>query len=279
MKKFLTSAAMTALLGGSAMAADMPIKAPPMLMPSCPNCNWDGFYVGGNVGGSIGHDRTTESVSLFPPGGNAGVTNPVASQSYTQSPSGALGGFQLGWNRQFGSWVWGVEGDWDWSGQQDKSQTQNFIASSVVVAPSTLTYSDEQKISWLATVRGRLGWAQDCFLWYLTGGAAFGEVQSNYNLGVTQLVGAGTFGAAGAAGFNTTKTGWTIGGGVETALPWIGASNRWSAKLEYLYVDLGSVTNAFTTPNAIAGSNFAVSSSSNIHDHIIRVGVNYRFGG
>jgi outer membrane immunogenic protein len=279
MKKFLSSAAMTALLGGSAMAADMPIKAPPMLMPSCPNCNWDGFYIGGNVGGSIGHDRTTEAVSINP-AAPPGVTNPLASQAYTLSPAGGLGGFQLGWNRQFGSWVWGIEGDWDWSGQQDKSQVQNFIASSVVVAPATLTYSDEQKISWLATLRGRLGWAQDCFLWYLTGGAAFGEVQSSHNFAVAETVGA-TFGpAAGAAGFNTTKTGWTIGGGVETALPWLGASNRWSAKLEYLYVDLGSVSSTFIVPNpGVAGSAYTVSSSSSIHDHLIRVGVNYRFGG
>ncbi len=281
MKTFLlTSAALTALLSGSAMAADMPLKAPPIF--ACPTCNWDGFYVGANVGGSIGHDGTNESVSLIPPGGGgAGVTNPIASSGYSLSPAGVLGGGQLGWNRQFGSWVFGVEGDWDWAGQRDKLQNQNFIASSVVVAPTIFNYSDEQKISWLATARARLGWTHDCFLWFLTGGAAFGEVQSSYALSATQLVGAGVFGpAAGAASFSTTKTGWTIGGGVETSMAWLGMSNRWSTKLEYLYVDLGSVTNNFSLPGAVgSGTNYVVSSSSSIHDHIIRVGVNYRFGG
>lgn len=115
----------------------------------------------------------------------------------------------------------------------------------------------------------------------MTGGAAFGEVQSNYAFSANQLAGAGVFGpAAGAANFSTTKTGWTIGGGVETSLSWLGMSNNWSTKLEYLYVDLGSVNNNFTIPGAVgAGTNYVVSSSSSIHDHIIRVGLNYRFGG
>ena len=85
------------------------------------------------------------------------MTNPIASTSSSLSPTGVLGGLQLGYNRQFGNMVWGVEGDWSWSGQRDKLQNQNFIASSVFVAPTTLNYSDEQKVSWLSTVRGRLG--------------------------------------------------------------------------------------------------------------------------
>ena len=281
MKTFLlASAALTALLTGSAMAADMPVKAPPVF--SCPTCNWDGFYFGGNVGGSIGHDATSDFVALFPPGGGIGVTNPIASTSSSLSPTGVLGGLQLGYNRQFGNMVWGVEGDWAWSGQRDTLQNQNFIASSVVVAPTTLNYSDEQKISWLSTVRGRLGFTHDCFLWYLTGGVAFGEVQSSYAFQTTPVGAANVFGpAAGAATFSATKTGWTLGGGVETSLAWLGMSSHWSTKLEYLYVDLGSVTNTFSVPGAAAapGTIYTASSSSSIHDHIIRVGVNYRFGG
>jgi outer membrane immunogenic protein len=278
MKKFLLATAALGALAMPAMAADMapaPIYKAPVPVAVC---MWCGFYIGGNVGGSIGHDATSESASLLPPGGTAGVTNPLASTSHTLSPTGALGGVQLGWNRQIGSVVWGVEGDWAWTSQQDKLQEQNFFASSVVVAPSVLNYSDEQKISWLSTVRGRVGLTHDSFLWYVTGGAAFAEVQSNQTFGVSQIVGAGVFGpAAGAASFTATKTGWTLGGGVETSLAWLGMANNWSTKLEYLYVDLGSVTNTFSAPGALAGTNYVVSSSSHIHDNIIRFGVNYRF--
>jgi outer membrane immunogenic protein len=290
-RQFLLGAAMIISLGGSAMAADLPVKARPV--PTCPTCYWDGFYLGVNLGGGIGHDPANDSVSIFPPGvvnlgpgGVApGVTNPLASASYTHSPAGAVGGGQIGFNRQFGSWVLGAEADVDWVGQTDTFGNQNFLASSVNVAPATLTYNNQQKIDWIATLRARAGWTQDCFLWYVTGGAAFGQVESNSALSVTQTAaGTGTFGVANAAaGFSTTRTGWTVGGGVETSLARWGAPNL-SAKVEYLYVDLGNVSNSFattalgtTTPGGPA--TYTMASSSNIRDHIIRVGLNYRFGG
>ncbi len=290
-KHLLTSVALTALFGGSAMAADMPLKAPPP--PPCPICNWDGFYIGVNAGGAIAHNPATDSVSMSPTGvvnlgggGTApGVANPLASASFAHSPAGGVAGGQIGFNHQFGSWVLGAEADWDWTGQRDTLQSQNFLASSVNVAPATLAYSDQQKLDWLATVRGRVGWAQDSFLWFVTGGAAFGRVESNYALSVNQLAsGTGTFGVANAAAsFSTTRTGWTLGGGVETSLARFGAPN-WSTKIEYLYVDLGSVSNSFATTVPTAAnpggpSTYTMTSASSIHDHIVRFGVNYRFGG
>jgi outer membrane immunogenic protein len=279
MKKYiLASVGLTVLAGGSAQAADLAVKAPPPL--SCAYCEWSGFYIGANVGGAFGHNSTGNTVSLVPPGGIAGVTNPLVNSSYTLSPAGVLGGVQLGWNRQIGRIVWGAEGDWSWTGQKDTVQNQNFFASSVVVAPSALNYSDEQKLSWLATVRGRVGITHDSTLWYLTGGAAFGEVKTNQTFQVTQIVGAGVFGpAAGGASSNSTKAGWTLGGGVETSLAWLGMSNHWSARVEYLYVDLGTVTNSFTVPGALAGTTYTDTNSSKIRDNVVRFGVNYRFGG
>jgi outer membrane immunogenic protein len=72
-----------------------------------------------------------------------------------------------------------------------------------------------------------------------------------------------------------------VGGGVETSLAWFGLSNRWSGKVEYLYVDLGSISNGFAAPvvGSATGAVHAFSSSSDINDHIIRVGLNYHFGG
>ena len=281
-KHLFASAAFLMLFGSSAMAADIPVKARPA--PAlCPSCDWNGFYIGFNLGGSIGWDGTTNAIALSPNAPSAGVTNPIHALSYTQSPAGAIGGGQIGYNWQGGKWLFGIEADWDATSQRETVNSQAFLASTVVVAPASIDYSAEQKIKWLATARGRLGWTNDCFLWYVTGGAAWGKVDSNYNFQVTGLNagGATVFGTAPfAGGFSSDRFGWTIGGGVETSLAWFGAStNNWSAKLEYLYVDLGTVNNSFTVPLTTTPAAFyTFASSSHIHDHIIRVGLNYRFG-
>lgn len=286
-RQLLAGVAITALWGGSALAADMSVKAP--ALPTCPTCNWNGFYVGVNVGAGIGHDRSQDSISLTPPGDffvtSPGVLNPISSTTYSQSPAGWLGGGQAGFNWQTGHIVLGAEGDWDLARQRDNLQINNFIASGVADAPATYGYNDEEKINWLATARARLGWASGYSLAYVTGGVAWGGVESNYAFQAQSLGGIGfgqrTFTSGpGAASFSTTKTGWVIGSGVETSLGWMGANN-WSAKLEYLYVDLGTVSNSFAVP-ALASTpatTYTIGSNTHIRDNIVRVGLNYRFGG
>jgi outer membrane immunogenic protein len=170
------------------------------------------------------------------------------------------------------------------AGQRNTFTSSNFVASTIAAASANLSYRDEQKLNWLATVRPRLGWTYDCFLWYVTGGVAFGEVESNLGVSFVNTAApfATNFGSGtAAASSRTTKTGWTVGGGVETSLAWVGWSPNWSAKLEYLYVDLGSVSNSVTA--ALGGgtqpapTSATLLSSHDIRDHIIRVGVNYRF--
>jgi outer membrane immunogenic protein len=284
MHRFRSAALAAVALAGftsAASAADLPRKAP-VIAPPPVVFSWTGFYIGANIGGSIGWDSTDSVVLLSANAPSAGTTNPISSQSYKHSPAGVLGGGQIGYNWQTGNWVLGVEGDWDWANQRDTVSTDNFIASTIVVAPARLSYSDEQKIKWLATARARLGWARDTWLWYVTGGAAWGEVESNYTFQVTGLNagGATVFATApAAANSSTTKGGWTVGGVVETSLAWMGVpGNNWSAKLEYLYVDLGTVTNTFTVPlTATPAAFYTFASSSHIRDNIIRVGLNYRF--
>lgn len=265
-----------------ASAADMPVKGPVYKAPVAIPYNWTGFYVGGNIGGVIGSGKTDDAISLNPAGtfgGTApGVANPVSSISAANSPTGAIGGGQIGYNWQTGRWVLGAEGDFNWSGAKSDIQAPSFIASSVVVAPAALAYSNEEKLRWLATARARLGWADDSFLWYITGGAAWGGIKSNYTF---QGTGSATFATTPATfSANKTKLGWAIGGGVETTLGWLGASNRWSTKLEYLYVDLGTVNNSFSVPlTATPGSAYTIASSNRIQEHIVRAGLNYRFGG
>ena len=119
----------------------------------------------------------------------------------------------------------------------------------------------------------------DHWLLYATGGLAVGEIESHETFSATTTITAGSATgpvigtptiAATAASSNTTKAGWTLGGGVEWVL-----SGRWTAKLEYLYVDLGTVTNTFIG----LGSFSSLATSSHVTDNILRVGVNYRFGG
>src|SRR5206468_2743733 len=115
-----------------------------------------------------------------------------------------------------------------------------------------------------------------CFLWYVTGGAAWGRVEWSYSLQAQQLVGGGVFGTAPfAASTSATKTGWTIGGGVETKMTWLGLSDRWSSKFEYLYVDLGTITNTFSIPVAggVTPAAYTYSSSAHIRDNIVRFGI------
>jgi outer membrane immunogenic protein len=143
----------------------------------------------------------------------------------------------------------------------------------------------EQKLTDIGTARARAGVLTGNTLWYATGGFAWGTVKDSYT-----FIGSANpalFGAAAqpgpflpaAASFSSTRTGWTIGGGVETKL-----GGGWSAKLEYLYVDLGRFTHtlAIATNPAFgaAFNNGAVASAtttSHVTDNIVRVGLNYQF--
>ncbi len=138
--------------------------------------------------------------------------------------------------------------------------------------PAARRHPDNQSIKWLSTARARLGWvAPGGSLWYATGGAAWGRVEDTVT-----LIAQPPFFAAGApmsSVLTQTKLGWTIGAGAEIPV-W----ERWSLKAEYLYVDLGKMTNSFTSaldPFQAPATAQTTSSVSSIHDHIFRLGVNY----
>jgi outer membrane immunogenic protein len=222
MKRFLLSSVAMAALMGSAAAADIPRRVEQARAPVAyvtPLYNWTGFYVGINGGGGWGDSN----FSGTPGTGDFNV-------------SGGLVGGTFGYNYQVGQWVFGVEGDLAWS---------NIDGSA---ACGALTCSTKNK--WLSTVRGRLGYAADRFMPYVTGGAAFGEVEAS---------------ATGQPGVSDTRSGWTVGGGVEFAV-----AAPWTAKLEYLFVDLGSF-DCGTSCGALPPDNVSFQS------HIARAGLNYRF--
>ena len=147
---------------------------------------------------------------------------------------GALLGVTAGYNWQMNQVVFGVEGDISWSD----------ISGSGPCGAGTRCTVDN---NWLGTVRGRLGWAAGQFMPYVTGGLAFGDIDVRRT---------GGFGSA-----SSTEVGWTLGAGVEAAL-W----GPVSAKIEYLFVDLGGPS----VPGPGGGS-------ADFQTSIIRAGLNYRF--
>jgi outer membrane immunogenic protein len=159
-------------------------------------------------------------------GGNLGYEWGSVSNNPTK-PSGFVGGAQAGYNWQYsGPWVFGVEGDIEVTGADDTFAPWKFSNP------------------WFGTVRGRAGYAFNNILFYGTGGLAFGELRGE------------TFGLS----ESHTTAGWTLGAGTE-----FGIAPNWSAKIEYLYVDLST-------------SQFAITGVSNGYRYgVIRAGLNYHF--
>jgi outer membrane immunogenic protein len=234
-KRLVIAGALAVAFSGSALAADLPAPAPPpAYIPVLPYYNWTGFYIGANGGGVFG---------------NSNWTDPVDGATGNFNVGGFLVGGTVGGNYQIGSWVLGVEADGDWTNLN--GTTSN--ASCAFVGCTTQS-------NWLATVRGRAGYAWDRVLFYGTGGGAFANVQ----------------GAAGVLPFSsTTQAGWTAGVGVEYAF-----APNWTAKVEYLYVGLG---NASCGPGNCGGGTGGpaptpVNTTITLNENVIRGGVNFKFG-
>jgi outer membrane immunogenic protein len=152
--------------------------------------------------------------------------------------SGGLVGGTAGYNWQLGNAVLGIEGDIDWANLKGTNTS--------TLCPLGCSTSD----TWLSTVRGRAGYAFGNVLPYVTGGLAVGDIRAA---------------TPGFAGASNTSAGWTAGAGLE-----VGLTGNWSAKAEYLYVDLGKF-NCGTACNGLPTDNVSM------HDNVVRAGVNYRF--
>src|SRR5262249_50886464 len=143
-------------------------------------------------------------------------------------------------------------------------------AAAASIGPMSVT--NEASSTWLATVRGRLGLAWDRLLVYGTGGVAFTDLRYTQTLSVTGFV--TVVGGPSAVAENTqTQTGGTVGGGAEYAL-W----NNLSVRAEYLYVQFNGVSVAGSLRSVLPPTTTFTGSTGNLHDHIVRVGLNYKFG-
>jgi outer membrane immunogenic protein len=233
-----------------------------------PGAWWNGFYVGGHAGyswGSVSGD-TTETVLI--PGSPPFVSTPtpVAFSGVARdlSPNGAVGGIQAGYNFQVARFVYGVEADLSWTDQRDSF---DFSGHRTNLNFEDFRYQEtlEAKLRYMGTVRGRIGYAFDAWLPYVTGGFAWGRVTSNLKWTASQAPNANIlpFATLAFAGSQSEMlTGWTLGAGFEYAF-----APRWSAKVEYLYVQLGEETFFAGTPG---GATFG------LRDQILRFGINFR---
>jgi outer membrane immunogenic protein len=249
----------------AASAADMPVKAPIYKAPVVAPWSWTGFYIGANAGYSWGRSNTTETITNA--AGAALVTN-----SGTFNMNGAIGGGQIGYNWQSNNWVFGLEADIQFSGQKGSG---DFVCPAcnpgpfgAAFLPQIISGTLDQKLKWFGTLRPRAGvLVTPDTLAYVTGGLAYGGIDSNLALSTPNPAVSNAFSSS------TTKAGWTVGLGVESRL-----SGNWTAKLEYLYMDLGTVSNSYATTIPAVGGGFAsVNYSSRITDNILRVGLNYAF--
>ena len=275
MKRIILLSALLVASAVPAFAADLSVKARPMPAP-IPVWTWDGFYIGINGGYSWGRSRT--SVNYFNSVTGAPIIPPAGSiTDVSFNIDGGVFGGQIGYNWQFSSWVFGLEADAQWSGQKGGAA---FLCSAAGLLPGAcfpgstflpvgtlgVALAVDNKLEWFGTVRGRLGLlASPSWLLYVTGGLAFGEVQTD---AVLTSINANGAVVATAGSSSKTHAGWTIGGGIEGNL-----GGNWTAKAEYLYMDLGSFDTTVTVPAALIGANI----SSRVTDNIFRVGINYHF--
>jgi outer membrane immunogenic protein len=227
MKRLLLAVGLAVVAVTSALAGDLPPSRslPPPRAPATyvPFFTWNGFYLGINAGYGFGRSTWTDTITQATTG--------------SFNVNGGLVGGTAGYNLQLSTIVVGLEGDIDWS---------NIKGSTTTNCVSTCETSN----SWLGTARGRIGYAFDRFLPYVTAGAAFGNVKGS---------------VAGFGNFSKTQVGWTGGAGLEYAF-----FDNWSAKFEYLYVDLGTATCDVTCSG---GDPLNATFKTNI----LRGGVNYKF--
>lgn len=234
----LLAAAISFGAAQAASATDLPTKAPARVVAPLPIAySWTGCYLGAAGGGNWGSSRQDNSAGP--------ITNTI------NLGGGILGG-TLGCNYQFDpTWLVGIETDLSWTNKKGRVND---------IPPFNTSFTSETKEKWLGTLRARLGGVfgpTRAELLYVTGGLAYANAEITVaGLGVS-------------ASQSKTRTGWTVGAGWEHKL-----TQALSAKIEYLYVDLGN-TAYFNPPPSATFADRA--GGVRLTDHVVRVGVNWQF--
>jgi outer membrane immunogenic protein len=236
MKKLLLASTFLIATVAGAAAADAVIEEVPVAV----SYDWTGAYIGAHVGYAWADTTVTEldfySFSIF------------GDTEFDFDSDGIVGGVYGGYNWQSGQFVYGVEAD------ISASDIDNTVDNTMAAPGEDETFSTN--IDWFGTLRGRLGYAADRFLPYVTGGLAFGDIESSYNDPLDN-----SFAVA-----SETVFGWTLGAGVEYAL-----TDQWSLRAEYLYVDLEDSQGSFVGCEGTCRYDF----DNDLN--VVRVGASYGF--
>jgi outer membrane immunogenic protein len=260
MKKILAAAALVGLSATSAFAADLPSKAPVAPYAAVPAFTWTGFYVGADIGGGWTNDHVFDFFTA------TGIQNfPI----FGQNSAGVLGGLFAGYNWQTNAnLVFGVEGDIEATKLKSQASSFTLIAGGVAVPPGNGTANES--LPWQGSLRARLGYAAGPALFYLTGGLAVAQINTQY----TTLAGNIFANPPGSSSFSSTRVGWTLGAGLEYAF----ASN-WTARAEYRYTDYGNFSDTIVTNAALANGQWDLTTARHsVNESVVRVGVAYKFG-
>ncbi len=248
MRKVLGVVGAALLFTGPALAADLPVKAPAYKAPPLmPVFSWTGWYIGGNAGYGWGESTSPTITSpnfIFAPGSFPSL-----------SPKGFIGGGQIGYNWQVNNWVLGLEADFQ--GADIKASGTNLVT--VGGAPGTASLSE--KLDFLGTVRGRLGWAAGNWLFYGSGGLAYGDVHSTINL-------SDAAGDLVAGAHSETRVGWAAGAGINYAV-----TPNWILGVDYLHYDLGHTSVTGVDPVFLT----TITASQKVAGDVVRGVINYKF--
>lgn len=226
-----------------------------------PAFSWAGAYIGGNIGASIplntqerlqaGSGFGSTAFDLYPPSGER---------------TGVTLGAQAGYNWQLGPWVYGVEMDFNFvDGRGGQSGT--FPAPPAYWPPGVLSYSVdyEQSANYFASFRGRLGYAFDRSLFYITGGVAAGGARGP---AILALSGGGIDAPFTVGPSQSSRMKYAVGAGYEYAF-----ADGWSVRFEYLFLNLSLSTQLFDN-----GADFQYASRTRNENHVFRVGLNSLLG-
>ena len=246
MRRFLLAVSVACVLFAGAaepaLSDGAPYEYTPTYAPAAP-IGWRGFYLGAHLGGAWGSSTAN---------GSTGVT---LDDSWSASPSGLVVGATLGYNWLLGPMLYGIEGDLGNLG---------LAGSGGYYLPFGYDTSTTTDADFYMTLRGRVGFLANNWLIYATGGY-FGADTSVSILAACDFLCADPTVTASKSDF---RNGWTVGGGIELAI-----EGAWTAKVEYLFYDLGSTN--LTTP---AGAGLPVTNwSVDTDGSLVRAGINYRF--
>lgn len=269
----LLAGAIAASVSGTAWAADIPVRT--TAMPAIMAYNWSGMYVGLNAGYTWSQNRTRYNYALSGAPDAADIAEFNAAGLVPSSFGGARGGFtggaQLGYNYQFGTLLFGFEGDLQYlDSKRSASQSFSFVDATDNISIVTGARS---RLDWLGTVRARAGLTFDRALIYATGGLAIGRSKDGTSISSTGISNGVPYAGVWRGERTGTRVGWALGGGIEYAI-----TQSLSLKAEYLYYDLG------TTRYAVAGSSTDPAegflggvAKAKLNGSLARVGLNWKF--